>query len=73
MKTVWDEPSDNIFVFDFRNLETDGGLYLPDDRAAAPDDSHPNDAFAKKVAPKFGQRIVDVLEGRGDSGSLTGD
>jgi len=32
----------------------------------------PKEAFAQRVAPLFGQRIVDVLEGRGDTGSLTG-
>jgi hypothetical protein len=67
---VWDEPGDNIFVWDFRALETSGGLYLLP--ANAQGDSHPNDTFATQVAPFFGKRIVDVLEGRGDTGSLTG-
>jgi hypothetical protein len=68
----WDEPGDNIFVWDFWELETKGGLYLRDEYAVGPSDSHPTSDFAQEVAPMFAQRIVDVLEGRGDSGSLTG-
>lgn len=66
----WDEPGDNIFVWDFRQLETEGGLYLPAKYSAG--DSHPNSTLAEMIAPWFGQRIVDVVEGRGDTGSLTG-
>ncbi len=68
----WDEPGDNIYVWDFWQLETEGGLYLLDEYAAGVEDSHPNSAFAARVAPYLGQRIVDVIEGRGDTGSLTG-
>ncbi len=69
----WDQPGDNIFVWDFRQLETGGGLYLLPENAASADDSHPNGTFAAATAPRFGQRIVDVIEGRGDTGSLTGE
>ena len=72
VKSSWDEKGDNIFVFDFHALETEGGLYLKDQYAEGPGDSHPNAAFARKVAPLFAQRIVDVVEGRGDSAKLTG-
>ncbi len=68
----WDEPGDNIFVWDFRELETEGGLYLKAEYAENKSNSHPNNIFAQKVAPLFGQRIVDVIENRGDTGSLTG-
>jgi hypothetical protein len=70
VKGTWDEPGDNIFVWDFWQLETGGGLYLLP--AYASGDSHPNDSFARTAAPLIGQRIVDVIEGRGDTGSLTG-
>jgi hypothetical protein len=73
VKQTWDEPGDNIFVWDFRQLETGGGLYLLAENAAAADDSHPNGTFATATAPLFGQRVVDVIEGRGDTGSLTGE
>jgi hypothetical protein len=70
VKNTWDEPGDNIFVWDFRQLETAGGLYLLPQYSAG--DSHPNSTLANMIAPWFGQRIVDVIEGRGDSGSITG-
>lgn len=38
----------------------------------AADDSHPNSTFAARVAPYIGRRIVDVIEGAGDSGSIAG-
>lgn len=73
VKNTWDERGDNIFVWDFRALETSGsgdGLYLRSDYSAG--DSHPNGTLAQLAAPLIGQRIVDVIEGRGDTGSLTG-
>jgi len=72
VKAEWDEPGDNIFVWDFYELETEGGLYLKPQYASAPDDSHPTPEFGQRVAPLLGQRIVDVIEGKGDSTSLTG-
>jgi hypothetical protein len=72
--TSWDEPGDNIFVWDFRKLETNGTyLFLPQANARAKGDDHPADAFAEKTAPLFAQRIVDVIEGRGDTGKKTGE
>jgi hypothetical protein len=72
VKTSWDEKGDNIYVWDFQQLETDGGLYLRPDYAAGPTDSHPNATLSSLAAPLLGKRIVDVIEGRGDTGSLTG-
>ncbi|MGC4123278.1 MAG: hypothetical protein QM765_53665 [Myxococcales bacterium] len=71
VKTTWDEPGDNIYVWDFFELETERGNFLAP--ANATGDSHPNDTFAKRAAPLFVKRLVDVIEGRGDSGSLTGE
>jgi len=73
VKRDWDEPGDNLFVWDFRQLETGGGPYLAAADATAPDDSHPARSFAARVAPLLGRRIVDVIEGRGDRASLTGE
>ena len=67
VKTTWDEPGDNIYVWDFRDLETGGGLYLLPENAASTSDSHPNPTFAASAAPLIGQRIIDVIEGRGDN------
>ena len=72
VRNEWDEPGDNVFLWDFYGLETDGGLYLKDEYAHGPADSHLNPAFGKKMAPLFAQRIVDVIEGRGDSTSASG-
>ena len=73
VKNEWDEPRDNIFLWDFYELETGGELYMKDEYAAGPTNSHPNLVFCKKVATLFAQRIVDVIEGRGDSASSTGE
>lgn len=67
---TWDEPGDNIYVWDFYRLETNDGLFLLP--AFATNDSHPNEAFAARVAPLLAQRIVDVIEGRGDIAPVVG-
>ena len=72
VKTSWDEKGDNIYVWDFETLETDGGLYLKKGYEAEPGDSHPGKDLCKRIAPLFAKRVVDCIEGRGDSGSLTG-
>lgn len=71
VKNTWDEPGDNIYVFDFYSLETEGSIYMKDSNAAG--DSHPNETFSAVVAPKFSQRIVNVVNNLGDSTSLTGE
>jgi hypothetical protein len=72
VRSEWDEPGDKIFLWDFYQLETEGGAYLPDSNAASPTDSHPNPTFAARVAPLLVTRIVVVVEGRGDATGLTG-
>jgi hypothetical protein len=66
VRDTWDEPGDNIYLWDFYFLETDGGLYLKPGYAASEGDSHPDGAFARRVAPAFARRIAAVLSGRGD-------
>jgi hypothetical protein len=73
VKGTWDESGDNIYLWDFWQLETEGGLYLLDSYAASASDSHPNSTFAATVAPLLGQRIIDVIDGQGDLSSLTGE
>jgi len=72
VKRSWDEPGDNVFVWDFHALETGGGPFIKPDYAMSGTDSHPNATLSKLAAPLIGRRIVDVIEGRGDSVSLTG-
>lgn len=66
----WDEPGDNIHLWDFYSLETGGALYLLPEYASG--DAHPNEEFSRLAAPLFAQRVVDVIEGRGDTASPTG-
>lgn len=72
VKSTWDQPGDNIFLWDFFELETEGGNYLKPAYAASTSDSHPNSTFSAAVAPYIGRRIVDVIEGRGDTGPRDG-
>ncbi|MCX5638873.1 MAG: hypothetical protein NTX52_14445, partial [Planctomycetota bacterium] len=72
VKNEWDEKGDNIYIWDFYSLETDGDGYMKDEYADSPSDSHPNTAFSKMVAPLFSQRVVDVIEGRGDTAGTAG-
>ena len=66
VKNEWDQPGDNIYVWDFFDLETKGGIFLAEEYTNGPRDAHPNKTFAKMAAPELCQRIVDVIEGRGD-------
>ncbi len=61
MVSEWDEKGDNIFVWDFYKLETEGGLYLAEKNAVSPQNSHPNQEFSARVAELFGQFIIDVI------------
>lgn len=58
----WDVKGDNIFIWDFYSYETEGGLYLAEKNAVSPGNSHPNVEFAARMAPLFGQFIIDVIE-----------
>ncbi len=46
-------------------LETEGGLYLKEEYATSPNDSHPNGEFASKAAQLIFNRIIDVIENDG--------
>lgn len=72
VKNEWDTGNDNIYLWDFYDLETEGNLYLKVEYARSPDDSHPGKDFTERVAPLFCQRIVDVIENNGKNTTLTG-
>ncbi|MCD4789905.1 MAG: hypothetical protein K8R37_07895 [Bacteroidales bacterium] len=72
VRNDWDTEGDNIFLWDFYELETEGGLFLKDEYARNSDNSHPNAEFAGRVAPLFCQRIVDIIETNGKNTSITG-
>ncbi len=58
----WDEDGDNIFLWDFYNYETEGDLYLKEEYATSPHDSHPNPNFSSSLSPLFCQFIIECLE-----------
>ena len=72
VRNEWDEPGDNIFLWDFYQLETEGSLYMKKEYASGETDSHPNSLFSKNVYPFFCQRIVDIIENDGGKTTLTG-
>lgn len=61
----WDIPGDNIYIWDFYNLETEGELYLLDKYAVSGTDSHPNSEFAETVTHLLLNRITDIVENKG--------
>lgn len=69
----WDLQGDNIYLWDLYNLETEGGLYLRDEYAVSPENSHPNEAFASKSSKLLFNRIIDVIENKGVRTQLTGE
>ncbi len=69
----WDIPGDNIYLWDFYGLETEGGLFLKDEYAARKGDSHPSAKFGQRVAPLFCARIVDVIKNNGENTNLEGE
>ncbi len=73
VKSEWDTEDDNIFVWDFYELETEGGIYLKPEYAVSGADSHPNMDLAVKVVPLLGNRIVDVIENNGSKTNLKGE
>jgi len=68
----WDEPGDNIHLWDLYALQTEGGLYFRDAYAESPTNSHPNSEFAGRVVKLLSGRIIDVIENNGKGTDLTG-
>jgi hypothetical protein len=64
MNEEWDEKGDNIYLWDFYNYETEGGLYLLDKYATGTNNSHPNRQFGARIAPLFARFVIDVAEGK---------
>jgi hypothetical protein len=62
MLDEWNEEGDNVFIWDFYNYETEGSLYMLDKYAFNSENSHPNTEFAGKIAPLFGQFVIDVIK-----------
>jgi hypothetical protein len=62
----WHEKGDNIFIWDFYNYETQGGLFMLDEYSDGPSNAHPNREFSAKVSPLFSKFIIDVAEGKSE-------
>jgi hypothetical protein len=62
VKNDWDTADDNIFLWDFYELETEGGLFLKNENATNRSNSHPGKSFAAKAAPLFCQKIIEVIQ-----------
>ncbi|STD15534.1 Uncharacterised protein [Dermatophilus congolensis] len=62
VRQEWDEPGDNIHVFDYYGLAAPGGV-LRSDYAVAPNDSHPSEEFSRQAAAALVARLTAVLEG----------
>ena len=73
VKNYWDMPGDNIYIWDIYDLETDGDIYMKDEFAYSPKDSHPNENFAFMAAPLLCQRVVDIITNNGNDTDLKGN
>lgn len=72
VRDEWDTKGDNIFLWDFRSFQVEGGIYFKDEYADAINNSHPNRTFSARIAPYFCNRIIDVIENKGDITSIDG-
>jgi len=73
VKETWDEADDNIYLWDFFELETEGGLYLKDNYAVNPNNPHPNKKFNAYAAKLFVSRLADIIENDGQTTNLKGE
>lgn len=70
---VWDQPDDNIFLWDLYELQTEGDLYFQEEHAVSSTDSHPNKEFAGRASNLLFNRIIDVIENDGMTTDLVGN
>jgi hypothetical protein len=69
----WDMPDDNIYIWDFYNLQTEGGIYFKDSNAYSTDNSHPNMDFSGYASELLFNRIIDVITSNGARTNLKGE
>lgn len=73
VKEEWDEDGDNIFLFDFWTIETEGGLYMKEKYATSEKDPHPNGELSEKASKLFINRVIDIIENNGNKTTVTGE
>jgi len=71
--TEWDSPDDNIYLWDFYSLETEGGIYMRNEFALSDTDSHPNKKFASRSVKLLVNRLIDIIETDGRKTRITGE
>jgi hypothetical protein len=69
----WDHRDDNIYIWDFYSLQTEGGIYFKDTFAQSVSDSHPNKEFAAHASELMFNRVIDILKTNGSETTLTGE
>jgi hypothetical protein len=62
MTNKWKESGDNIYLWDYYKLQTEGSLYLLDGNASHPDNSHPNAEFSSHAGAELCKFIVETIE-----------
>lgn len=73
VKNDWDQPGDNIFIWDLFELQTEGGLFFVDKYAVSENDSHPSPEFSSRAARLLFNRIVDIIETNGEKTTIRGE
>ena len=73
VKDEWDIQGDNIFLWDFYDLQTEGTIYFKDEYAFSPSNSHPNKTFAGKAVKMLLKRLTDIIENDGEMTDLRGE
>lgn len=69
----WDNDGDNIYIWDFYQIETEGELYLKDEFATSATDSHPNKVFSAKAVSLLFNRILDIAFYNGEGTNIKGE
>ncbi|MBE9510639.1 MAG: hypothetical protein IMY71_07165 [Bacteroidetes bacterium] len=69
----WDLPDDNIFIWDFFYLQTNGEFYFKDNYAQSINNSHPNEDFSGYASGLLFNRIIDVIDYNGSNTTLIGE
>jgi hypothetical protein len=73
VRDEWDQPGDNVYLWDYRAIASPDDVYLAAAYAVGEHDSHPNAELSRRAAAAFVQRLTDVVAGRGDDAAATGE
>ena len=68
----WDRPDDNIYVWDFYDVQTEGGIYFKENYAYSTDNSHPNEKFSGYASELLFNRIIEVIKSNDYETAFTG-